>query len=405
MRVPKYRLHKASGRAVLQYKPFWGEQRFYLPGLYNSQESLDAYEEWRAKIVADIRKRAGEATAIKPKARGRSTMNELLLAYLGDIKPAEGRDQREYNHMRAVVKAVRVLHQHTHLCDFGPIALKDVRKGMIDAGWSRQHINRQVGRLKRIFRWAVEHEWCDAAVLANLEVVGGLRKGKTEAREMPDVEPVPWRVVKQVLPYLQPVVRAMVKVQYLTGMRADELVGMRPCEIAMSRAVWLYTPVDHKNEWRDLKKYIPIGPLAQKILAPYMPSDPNAFVFSPRTALREKGRVNNLGRIRPQYFTDTYDKALAYGFLKLAKATLAAREGGTAAAKKKPPDVSLEAWMRDLGLEHWHPHRLRHSRATLLRGKFGVEGAQAVLGNTLEATELYAQKSVKLAMRIAGKTG
>lgn len=405
-RIPKYRRHKASGRAVLQYKPFWGEQRFYLPGVFGSRKSLDAYEEWRAKIVADIRKRSGQVPTAKRRADGRSTVNELLLSYLQASKAHHGQaGKKEHDHMRAVVKAMKATHGGTHLCDFGPIALKEVRRAMIESDWSRQHINRQVGRLKRIFRWAVENEWCDATILNNLEVVGGLRKGKSAAREAPEVLPVAWSVVEQVLPYVQPVVVAMINTQHLTGMRADELTGMRPCEIARGGDVWMYSPKDHKNEWRGKKKYIPIGPRAQAVIAPYLPDDPESFVFSPRTALREKGRTKNLERIRPQYFTDTYDKALAYGFLKLAKAAAAAKNGGIPSKQRKPPDKSLGVWMADLGLEHWHPHQLRHTLGTMLRDRYGIEGAQAVLGNTLEATELYAEKSVDLAIRIARETG
>lgn len=406
-RIPKYRRHKASGRAVLQYKPFWGEQRFYLPGAFNSTESLDAYEQWRTKIVEDIRKRTAETKSAAPRRpHGRSTVNELLYAFLDYSETHHGADgKKEHRHLCAAARPLKSAHGQTHLCDFGPLALKHVRQAMIDLGWSRQHTNRQVGRVRRIFRWAVENEWCDASVLAALQVVGGLRKGKTKAREAPPVTAVAWSVVERVLPYLQPVVRAMVEVQYLTGMRADELVGMRPCEIARDGNVWLYCPADHKTQWRGLKKYIPIGPKAQAVIAPYWPEDPAAFVFSPRQALIEKGRVKNLGRIRPQYFTDTFDKALAYGFLKLAKATAAASNGGVASKQHKPAGKSLEAWMRDLGLEHWTPHRLRHTRATMTKERYGVEGAQAQLGNTLDATELYSEQSVDLAVRIARETG
>ncbi len=44
------------------------------------------------------------------------------------------------------------------------------------------------------------------------------------------------------------------------------------------------------------------------------------------------------------------------------------------------------------GVPHWHPHQLRHTAATELRKKYGVEMVRAVLGYAhLAATEIYAE--------------
>jgi integrase len=63
---------------------------------------------------------------------------------------------------------------------------------------------------------------------------------------------------------------------------------------------------------------------------------------------------------------------------------------------------------RKLGLtvEHWHPHQLRHNRATDVRRQFGVEAAQVVLGHTrADVTQIYAERNMKLAERIAREIG
>ena len=39
--------------------------------------------------------------------------------------------------------------------DFGPLGLKAVRQKMIEKGWCRTHINHQVNRVRRMFRWGV----------------------------------------------------------------------------------------------------------------------------------------------------------------------------------------------------------------------------------------------------------
>ena len=74
----------------------------------------------------------------------------------------------------------------------------------------------------------------------------------------------------------------MIQVQRLTGMRPDDVVSMRPCDIDQSGDVWIYERRDHKNRWRGHRRLIPIGPKAQAVLKPFMDRDPEAFLFSPK---------------------------------------------------------------------------------------------------------------------------
>jgi site-specific recombinase XerD len=57
-------------------------------------------------------------------------------------------------------------------------------------------------------------------------------------------------------------------------------------------------------------------------------------------------------------------------------------------------------------IEAWHPNWLRHARATEIRHAFGIEAAQVVLGHArADVTQVYAEKNLELAMRIAQQTG
>jgi integrase len=50
--------------------------------------------------------------------------------------------------------------------------------------------------------------------------------------------------------------------------------------------------------------------------------------------------------------------------------------------------------------------QVRHTRATEVRERFGVEGAQASLGNArVETAQIYAEKNRELARRIAREIG
>lgn len=409
---PKYRLHKPSGRGVIQYRPIYGKNPHYLPGEYNSDESIAAYNEACAKINQH---RASKQPAV-PVPRGiDSTVAALLVAFIRWAREYYGqKSKKEFGHFRRATRYLEADEYADILCrDFGPRTLKKVREQMIDelkkrktgmfvlnaSGQpiqrnSRRYINAQIIRIRRIFLWGAEEEFCERTVADNLKIAG-LRKGKTLAREKPLVERVEWSIAQQTLPYLCPMIKAMVEILYLTGMRSDELTGLQTGELKEESGVWLYEPAEHKNAWRGKMKLICIGPRARGLLAPYLNCRSDEYVFRPgiadaeRRAARRAARKTPVygkakiprppRRLRIRYTADSFDHALLHAFKK------AARNG--------------------VALPHWHPHQLRHTRATITREAYGREGAEALLGNTREAAEVYAATPVALAMRIARETG
>jgi integrase len=57
-------------------------------------------------------------------------------------------------------------------------------------------------------------------------------------------------------------------------------------------------------------------------------------------------------------------------------------------------------------VEKWSPNQLRHTAATEIRSKFGLEGAQIVLGHaSADVTQVYAERDEKLGTRIAREIG
>jgi integrase len=54
----------------------------------------------------------------------------------------------------------------------------------------------------------------------------------------------------------------------------------------------------------------------------------------------------------------------------------------------------------------WSPLQLRHTRGTEIRSKYGLEGAQVALGHSkADVTQLYAERDLALAHRIAAEIG
>ena len=406
-RVPKYRMHKGSVQALVQIDG----RRIYL-GKYGSPESHEAYgriiSEWLAAKHTPANSHGNLADP------GVSlSISELLLVYWKFAKEyysKDGEPTQELDSMKHALRPLRKLYGSTPARAFGPLALKAVRQRMIENDLSRGVINNRVNRIKRFFRWAVSEEHVPASVYEALRTVAGLRCGRTEARETEPVVPAPDEAVETLLPYLAPPLSAMVQLQRLTGMRSGEMVIMRPCDIDRSGVVWLYEPTDHKTRYRGHHKVVPLGPKVQKLIEPFLDRGPENHMFSPREAdqwrreqrplhykkqrktpvypselkarerLKRKRMKKSKSRLRDHYDTASYRRAIKYAFMR------ARREG--------------------VDVEHWHPHQLRHSRGTEVRKQYGIEAAQVMLGHAhADVTQVYAERNMNLAIKIAGETG
>ena len=226
VRTPKYRLHKASGQALVQIDG----QRIYL-GKHGSKESKEKY----CRIVAEWLQNGQQPPPSLQATNGsRLSIAELILAFWKHAETyyvKNGEPTREQMNLRLAFRPLRRLYGHSRATDFGPRQLKVVRQTMIDADNTREYINNNIRRIRRMFRWGVEGELIPPNVWHGLQAVSGLRKGRCGVRESEPVEPVPNEIVQQTLPHLTSVVRAMVEVQKLIGCRPCEIRTMRPCEV------------------------------------------------------------------------------------------------------------------------------------------------------------------------------
>ncbi len=406
-KVPAYCLHKASGRAVVRVN---GKDHYLGP--FGSAESHERYaeliERWRLAKAAPK-----ELPELPPSQE--LSVNELLLKYWDYAESyysSQGQPTKELVCMRDALRPVKRLYGNTLVRDFGPKSLKTVREFMItEQQLARSVVNQRIGRIKRVFKWGVAEELISPSILHGLQAVEGLRRGRTPARETDPVEPVADNEVRAVLPFVAPHVAAMIQLQRLTGMRPGEVVLMRPCDLDRSRQVWIYEPESHKGRWRGARRLVPIGPRAQELIGPYLERDAADYLFSPREAeawrrqhrpayqgrtrstplypselrRRELVREQRKGRVskrpkRPRYDTDSYRRAIEYGFRK-------ARQSGVA-------------------ISNWHPNQLRHTRGTEIRKTHGIEAAQVILGHArADVTQVYAQRDLEAAIAVAWTSG
>jgi integrase len=277
--VPKYRRHKASGRAVVTLRG----KDYYL-GAYGSDESKAKYERLIAEYLVNKRLPPPSKPAGTPDvaAAGRNlTIQEVFLRYwkqhVVTYYVKRGKPTSEQNAIRLAMKLLIGVNGLTLASDFGPSALKAYRQALIDKRLCRRRINQDVGRVKRMFKWACENELVLPTVYHGLVCVGGLRYGRSEAPETDPVKPVPDELVDATLKHVPPAIGAMIQLQRLTGMRPGEVTIMRACDIDTSGPLWIYTPQSHKTEHHGRNRQIFLGPQAQEIVARFWKPDLQAY--------------------------------------------------------------------------------------------------------------------------------
>lgn len=403
--------------------------RYYL-GAYDTPESREKYHRLIAEWEANGRSFSAEPLEI--------TVVEVVNAYMKWARTYYVKHEHvtdEPANIALALRPMKELYGGVKAADFGPKALKTVRDKMVQQGWVRKHINKQVDRIKRMFKWAVAEELVPSGLYEGLRAVSGLRYGRCGARDNPPVQPARMDLVEATKQHVSPQVAAMIDLQLHTGARPGEVIIMRPGDIDRSGAVWLYRPLEHKTEHHGCERVIFIGPQGQRILAPYLLRAPGTYCFSPAEAEETRRRVMHEERITPEgqgnipgshckddplwtpgerYTNDSYRRAIERGIERAFPLPehLSRRmsNGGKLETIKEwearltPREkAEIKEWRRQ---HHWHPHQLRHNAATNARREEGLETAQVFLGHSkADVTQIYAERDMERAMRVALKIG
>ncbi|MEK7393078.1 MAG: site-specific integrase, partial [Fibrobacterota bacterium] len=231
-----------------------GGKRIYL-GAWGSPESKEEYE----RQLAEYESQGG-------KLRPKDTLlcSELAVRYLHHAatyyKRPDGRTTSTIAQVKCALRPIKELYASLPVDKFDIICFKACRQTMIDAGWTRGTVNRTAHFIRELFRWGFEEGLVPTAIPQALALVKKLRLGRTTAPEGRRIPPVDLATVKATKPFMSPVVRDMVEVQLLTGMRPGEVCMVRAVDINMSKDVWIFRPPLHKTSRRGRERLIFIGP-------------------------------------------------------------------------------------------------------------------------------------------------
>lgn len=158
-------------------------------GKYGSDEANEAYHRTISEWLANGRTLPDEPDDTEPHL---ITVGEVAIEY------GRWANQRynpsEWGTIRSAVRVMVRRYGTTPAVAFGPKALRAVRASMIagdptefrtakDVGgdtietssprrpWSRKHINKQVGRIRSVFRWAASHELVPESIHSQIQIL------------------------------------------------------------------------------------------------------------------------------------------------------------------------------------------------------------------------------------------
>lgn len=389
--VPTYKKHPNCNQARCWVAGAW----VYL-GDFNSPESLEAYRRVCAEITVS------SAPAVAARATGRAaTVNELLLAFLKHAaefyRRPDGTPTNEVNEYKQALRVVRRLYGSVPAGEFGPVALAAVRDAMVRKDWCRTRINKQVGRIRRCWKWGASKEIVTADAWVALGTLEGLRKNRSPAKETAPVRPVEEADYQGTLPHLMPTPRAMVQLQRAAGLRPCEVRLLVPADLDTSGDLWLYKPDEHKMAHLGITKAIPLPPSARAIIEPRLAGrGPRDYLFTPAEAREEWYAARRARRTCPLYPSEKPRRSPPAKHKK--KWTTRFSSYGYAQCVRKA--------CRRAGVTAWTPNQLRHSFGTEVRERFGLEVAQVLLGHkNAKTTEIYAEAALAKGKQAAKEMG
>lgn len=404
--MPEYRRH-SNGQAFIKCARINGGKALYL-GKFGTPDSRQLYQEMIKRLVVSDGSPAVKKIIERPAELDR-TIEGVVDRYtdfaVKHYSTTEG-PTKEYAEMVLALSPLVDLFGSLDGGEFSPTHLVAVQEHMLGLGTlCRQTINHRIVRVKRFFRWASKFDEVPRVLYWELKCVDPLPFGR--GSEAKDVEPVAWSVVVATMPWLSPVVAAMVQLQAICGMRPQDICRMRKMDIDMTGGVWIYKPPKHKMAHRKKTRLIAIPRIAQRLLAPFLDRPADLPLFSPKESYRaSRERMKEArprkGKIYPSELLAQERRRLAR---ELRGSTRTHRDAFDTDSYRRAIKYALDsAALAGAKVAHWHPHQLRHAISTEVSQTLGEQQAQRWLGHErLETTGIYTQRQLIELVDIASK--
>ena len=377
---PKYQFHE-SGQAFVEFN---GE-RFYL-GKFDSPESRAKYHRLAGEYSSNGLQTPDSATHLVDES---ILISDVAADYLEHVRTIHHGKPEPLRSAEKLCELLCLHHGKEPADDFGPRKLAAIRRVIIATGNKRNTVNRKVREIVRIFKFGVSMELVEPATWQKLIALESLKANQSPAPESKPVEPVSMDDITATSEHLSPVVRAMIALHVLTGMRPSEVFRMRPCDIEKRPdGVWVYRPFKSKNERHGHRREIPIVGDNRITLGPYLDRNPESFCFSPAESA--------------QWHTDQKRISAKCPRKKPYKPKPSPQRRPGEQFDKDGYRKAVERACVKAGIERWVPLQIRHTSATLVRQALNIEAAQQLLGHRSPSmTARYAECSLEKAVEAA----
>ncbi|MBK9189252.1 MAG: tyrosine-type recombinase/integrase [Phycisphaerales bacterium] len=386
-RIPKLGLHKVTG---LRRARFNGRDIYF--GREGDAEGNRRYKRMVAEFLAN-----DGSLPLGQSERKELSIKELMARYWIAAKRSLQPDSLDP--IKRPLKVLRRLYGDTLVEQFGPSQLRALRIEMDRMKWSRNGINEATRRIRTVFGWGVGEELVEPSVHMRLRGVRALRSGEG-GRETKRVMPVAPELVEKTIPYLPHDVRAMVQLQMLTGARPGELRSLRWSEIDTSGEIWQYRPLHHKTKHHNRERTVRFGPRAQAILTAFKDRNPDQPLFSPAQSEAARHAAMRAARktpVQPSQVLRAKTTAKSAAKRKRAPGTMYTRKS----YRKSVARACVKA-----GVQHWHPHQLRHTFADFATRTDSLDLASTLLDHSsLRTTLAYTDTDTRRANDFARTYG
>jgi integrase len=167
-------------------------------------------------------------------------------------------------------------------------------------------------------------------------------------------------------------------------------------DVDRSGDVWEYRPESHKTEHCNRHRVIFIGPRAKEVLRPYLLREATAYCFSPAESERKRRAQIHEGRKTP------LSRGNRPGTNRKTKPKRQPAYRYTADSYRR----AVHRACKRAGVAKWSPNQLRHTAATEIRRRYGLEAAQVTLGHAkADVTQVYAERDLARAAQIMAEVG
>jgi len=333
---------------------------------------------------------------------------ELWLAFLRYAHRAyrkRGRPTRHYRKFLRLSELFAADEQRavTPVDEFGPRLLQDFRVELSKlrrpdgtSALARTTLNEYIACIVQVVRWGESQELVRPGMADWLRTVPAVRKGRPAAADAPVLRETACRappsieIIERTCAHATPAVAAMIRLQRRTGMRCEEVIGMRAADLSPTEhplvMVYRVAPDYHKLEHIEgASRLVLLGPRCRRLAYPWLrlaQKHGERFLFSPR--LSERVRAQRLAAAR---VTPKYGRLRDRGYLcdtrlwdRPALTEAYTTDGYRRAVKKACEHAGLP---RD---QWWSPGLLRHSGASAIAKAMSIEVAREVLGHADIAT-------------------